>query len=92
MFNGNESLIFLVNTTFFFINLINTGKKRVLFPLGFSYVVGAMCAVCGMMFTGLPIPIIASNFNLYYTYAKTKMLMVENTLREIRNKKKKGNF
>ena len=44
-----------------------------------------------MVFTGLPIPIIASNFNLYYTYAKTKMIMVENTLREIR-KKKQGNF
>ena len=58
----------------------------------FSYVVGAVCAVCGMVFTGLPIPIIASNFNLYYTYAKTKMIMVENTLREIRKKKKQGNF
>ena len=35
-----------------------------------GHVVGGLCAVAGMLITGLPIPIIANNFNLYYTYAK----------------------
>lgn len=35
-----------------------------------GYVVGALCAVVGMLITGLPIPIIANNFYLYYASAK----------------------
>lgn len=37
---------------------------------GWGYLVGSICAVSGMLSTGLPIPIIANNFNVYYTYAK----------------------
>lgn len=33
-------------------------------------VIGALCAVSGMLITGLPIPVMANNFNLYYTYGK----------------------
>ena len=36
-------------------------------PLG--YVVGAACALTGILATGLPVPIIANNFNLYYSHA-----------------------
>lgn len=39
-------------------------------PLG--YVVGAMCALTGILATGLPVPIIANNFNIYYTHAQLK--------------------
>ena len=39
---------------------------------GWGYGIGAVCAVSGMLCTGLPIPIIASNFNMFYTYAKTR--------------------
>ena len=37
-----------------------------------GYVVGAMCALTGILATGLPVPIIANNFNIYYTHAKLK--------------------
>ena len=39
-------------------------------PLG--YVVGAMCALTGILATGLPVPITANNFNLYYSHASLK--------------------
>ena len=35
-----------------------------------GYLVGSLCAVSGILITGLPIPIIASNFNHYYEYAR----------------------
>ncbi|CAD5120736.1 unnamed protein product [Dimorphilus gyrociliatus] len=37
---------------------------------GWGYLVGAICALSGMLSTGLPIPVIASNFNLYYNVAR----------------------
>ena len=37
-----------------------------------GYVVGALCALTGILATGLPVPIIANNFNIYYTHAKLK--------------------
>ena len=39
---------------------------------GMGYVVGAMCALTGILATGLPVPIIANNFNLYYAHAQLK--------------------
>ncbi len=39
---------------------------------GMGYVIGAMCALTGILATGLPVPIIANNFNLYYSHAKLK--------------------
>ena len=36
---------------------------------GWGYLVGSLCAISGMLATGLPIPIIASNFNHYHEYA-----------------------
>lgn len=37
-----------------------------------GYVVGALCALAGMLATGLPIPIIANNFTLYYSVSRLK--------------------
>ena len=42
---------------------------------GWGYLVGGMCALSGMLSTGLPIPVIASNFTMYYTYAKRQSRM-----------------
>lgn len=40
-------------------------------PCGlWGYMVGGICAVSGTLITGLPIPIIASNFNRYYNNAR----------------------
>lgn len=38
-----------------------------------GYVVGAACAVSGILCTAIPIPIIANNFNIYYRHAKRKL-------------------
>jgi voltage-gated potassium channel Kch len=37
-----------------------------------GYIVGSLCALTGILATGLPVPIIANNFNLYYTHTKLK--------------------
>ena len=39
---------------------------------GMGYVVGTLCALTGILATGLPVPIIANNFNLYYSHANLK--------------------
>ncbi|KAK3101571.1 hypothetical protein FSP39_004549 [Pinctada imbricata] len=39
----------------------------------FGYMVGAACAVCGLLMLSLPVPIIVSNFTLYYSHAQAKM-------------------
>lgn len=45
-----------------------------------GYLVGGLCAVSGTLITGLPIPIIASNFNWYYHNARfiTKLARKQN--------------
>ena len=35
-----------------------------------GYLVGGFCALTGMLSTGLSIPVIAGNFNIFYTYAR----------------------
>jgi len=40
-----------------------------------GYVIGSMCALTGILATGLPVPIIANNFNTYYSHAKMKEQM-----------------
>ena len=47
-----------------------------------GYVVGIVCAISGMLITGLPIPIIANNFNRYYTYAKLTTQLAEKLKKE----------
>ncbi len=48
-----------------------------------SRCVGMLCAITGMIITGLPIPIVASNFNHFYKCAKLK----ENMEKRSKNKK-----
>ena len=44
-----------------------------MYPKSFSgYLVGSLCALTGILATGLPVPIIANNFNLYYSHAALK--------------------
>lgn len=44
-----------------------------MYPKSFSgYIVGSLCALTGILATGLPVPIIANNFNLYYSHAALK--------------------
>ena len=40
---------------------------------GLGYVVGTICAVCGLLMLSLPVPIIVNNFTLYYSHAQAKM-------------------
>ena len=49
-----------------------------------GYIVGATCAVVGMLATGLPIPIIANNFSRYYLYANIRArLQQRKTLQQL---------
>lgn len=59
--------------------------------------IAVICAVCGVLCTGLPIPIIANNFNLYYTYARIRRAIREkdikrNRMANLRNLVKKEAF
>ena len=47
---------------------VGYGDKFPRSPLG--YIVGGLCAVVGIVITGLPIPIISNHFNIYYDYAQ----------------------
>lgn len=46
---------------------------------GFGYLVGTVCAVCGLLMLSLPVPIIVSNFTLYYSHAQAKMKLPKKT-------------
>ncbi|KAI0232270.1 Potassium voltage-gated channel subfamily C member 4 [Lamellibrachia satsuma] len=52
-----------------------------------GYLVGAMCALTGILATGLPVPIIANNFNLYYGHALLKDALDHN--RKIKSERRK---
>ena len=53
-----------------------------------GYLVGMVCAISGIVITGLPIPIISNNFNTYYGYAKK--LQAKRLNQEKRKKAKVG--
>ncbi|CAD5118354.1 DgyrCDS7063 [Dimorphilus gyrociliatus] len=42
-----------------------------------GYLIGALCAICGILATGLPIPIIASNFNHFHNYMRIRNILLE---------------
>ena len=44
-----------------------------------GYIVGAVCALCGLLMLALPVPVIVSNFTLYYTHAQAKMKLPKKT-------------
>ncbi len=49
-------------------------------PLG--YVVGSMCAIVGIIFTTLPIPVIVNNFTLFYSHVKARKKLKDQTVRQ----------
>ncbi|XP_045177141.1 potassium voltage-gated channel protein Shaw-like isoform X6 [Mercenaria mercenaria] len=38
-----------------------------------GYIIGTVCAVCGLLMLSLPVPVIVSNFTLYYTHAQARL-------------------
>ena len=52
------------------ITMTTVGYGEITPQSGWGFLVGGICAVSGMLITGLPIPIIASNFNHYHTNAR----------------------
>ena len=38
-----------------------------------GYIIGTICAVCGLLMLSLPVPIIVSNFTLYYSHAQARL-------------------
>lgn len=39
----------------------------------FGYIVGGICALCGLLMLALPVPVIVNNFTLYYSHAQAKL-------------------
>ncbi len=54
------------------VTMTTVGYGDVAPKTSWGYLVGAMCAVTGMISTSLPIPIIATNFQVFYMYSKMK--------------------
>ena len=38
-----------------------------------SRTVGVICAICGLLMVALPVSVVATNFSVYYSYAKAKL-------------------
>ena len=36
-------------------------------------IIGIMCAVCGLLMVALPVSVVATNFSIYYSYAKARI-------------------
>jgi hypothetical protein len=45
----------------------------------FGYVIGGMCALCGLIFMALPIPVIVNNFTTFYAHAKARQQLKKYT-------------
>ena len=63
-----------------------------MFPKGHQgKIVAVFCAITGTICTGMPIPIIANNFSLFYSYARTRISMTKNEEQEKIEKSNKEN-
>lgn len=40
---------------------------------------GALCALCGLIFLALPVPVIVNNFATFYKHAKARQKLKENS-------------
>ena len=50
-------------------------------PKTFSgQIVGSLCALCGLLTIALPVPVIVSNFSLYYSHYQAKVKLPRNSL------------
>ena len=58
---------------------VGYGDKYPLTPFG--YVVGGFCTILGIIVTGLPIPIISSNFDKYYEYMQKRKMKKKKSLK-----------
>ena len=50
---------------------------------GLGYMVGALCAVAGVLVLALPVPVIVNNFALYYSHAQARMKLPKKKKRKI---------
>ncbi|XP_055898988.1 potassium voltage-gated channel subfamily C member 1-like [Biomphalaria glabrata] len=44
-----------------------------------GYIVGAGCALCGLLMLALPVPVVVNNFTLYYSHAQAKLKLPKKT-------------
>ncbi|XP_066918705.1 voltage-gated potassium channel KCNC1-like isoform X1 [Clytia hemisphaerica] len=49
-------------------------------------VIGTLCALCGVLVVALPVPVVVSNFSLYYSHAQSKLRFTEKNTRANENK------
>lgn len=48
-----------------------------------GYILGTICAVCGLLMLSLPVPVIVSNFTLYYSHAQARMKLLKRPKRSL---------
>ncbi|XP_075241034.1 potassium voltage-gated channel protein Shaw-like isoform X2 [Convolutriloba macropyga] len=53
--------------------------------------IGSLCALSGLLTIALPVPVIVSNFSLYYSHYQAKIKLPKTTLDQMNNKKTKSN-
>ncbi|XP_064642256.1 potassium voltage-gated channel subfamily C member 1-like [Lineus longissimus] len=51
-----------------------------------GYIIGACCAVTGIMITAMSIPIVSSNFNVYYNHVTLATAHIKRRVKELRAK------
>ncbi|XP_050409525.1 potassium voltage-gated channel protein Shaw-like [Patella vulgata] len=44
-----------------------------------GYIIGAVCALCGLLMLALPVPVIVNNFTLYYSHAQARIKLPKKT-------------